>query len=100
MFPSPTKIQAVVRSRVQDDTSYLTYIEPSTEGEQRSGGCHCSCEKPEISTEICEHVMAHIKAAGLNVEDFIPVYQTATYWSNQYEVLRIERARFLDLYHG
>ena len=54
----------------------------------------------KISAEICKHNVAHIKAAGLNVQDFIPEYQTAMYWSNQYEVLRIEHARFPDLYHG
>ena len=49
--------------------------------------------------EICEHVVVHIKAAGLNVQDFIPEYQTAMYWSNQYEVLRIERTQSHNFYH-
>ena len=61
-----------------------------------AGACQCSCGKPSIGAEICEHAVAHIKAAGLNVQDFIPVPN----WFAQYKVLRIKRARFFDLYHG
>ena len=49
---------------------------------------------------MCEHVVAHVKKAGLNVQDFVPQYQTASAWTNQYEVLRIEQKRFPDLYQG
>jgi hypothetical protein len=85
---------------VEGGTSYFTYIEPLTESKQWSGSCQCTCGKPEISAEICEHVVSHIKAAGLNVEDFIPQYQTADYWSAKYEALRRDRASFPDLYYG
>ena len=100
LFPDNTKTQAVVKSQVKTAAYYLTYIEFSTQGEHRSLKCQCSCGKPEISADICEHVVSHIKAAGLNVEDFIPIYQTADYWSGQYEALRCDRASFPSLYHG
>jgi len=99
-FPDNTRTQAVVKSRVETGTTYLTYIEPTRRSKHRALKCGCSCKKPEVSSEICEHVVSHVKKAGLNVEDFIPIYQTALYWSGQYEALRIDRARFPNLYHG
>ena len=99
-FPDNTRTQAVVKSRVETGTTYLTYIEPTRRSKHRALKCGCSCRKPEVSSEICEHVVSHVKKAGLNVEDFIPIYQTALYWSGQYEALRIDRARYPALYHG
>ena len=54
----------------------------------------------EARSQRGDYVVAHIKAVGLNVQDFVPEYQTATYWARQYEVLRINRAKYPDLYHG
>ena len=70
-FPDNTKTQAMVKSQVENAAHYFTFIELLTQGKQRALRCQCSCRKPEISAEICEHVVAHIKAVGLNVEDFI-----------------------------
>ena len=99
-FPDNTRTQAVVKSRIETGATYLIYIEFTTRGEHRSLKCECSCGKPEVSSEICEHVVSHIKAAGLNVENVIPIYQTAQYWSGQYETLRINHVSFPALYHG
>ena len=90
-----------MRSRYTDGTdSHLTYVQIPKAGKQFVGGVKCSRGMPQVSAELCDHVVSHMMAVGVNVEDYIPRYQTAEWWARQYQVLRNHRTAHSHLYHG
>jgi hypothetical protein len=71
-------LKATVRSLSNADTSYRTELFPASKSSS------CADGLPTVTSIPCKHVAAHIVAAGLRVEDYIPTQQTTDGWRLQY----------------